>query len=92
LRALADHEDGFRLAEIDLELRGEGEIIGTRQHGATQFRVARLPEDAELLRAAHDHAERLLRADPELTAPEHALLAAALQAAYGAEALEPIPA
>ena len=34
LRALADHEDGFRLAEIDLELRGEGEIIGTRQHGA----------------------------------------------------------
>ena len=59
LRALADHDDGFRLAEIDLELRGEGEIIGTRQHGATQFRVARLPEDAELLRAAHDHAERL---------------------------------
>jgi ATP-dependent DNA helicase RecG len=92
LRALAEHEDGFRLAEIDLELRGEGEIIGTRQHGATQFRVARLPEDAELLRGAHDHAERILRADPELSAPEHALLAGALQAAYGAEALEPIPA
>jgi ATP-dependent DNA helicase RecG len=92
LRALAENEDGFRLAEIDLELRGEGEIIGTRQHGATQFRVARLPEDAELLRAAHDHAERILRADPELSAPEHALLASALQAAYGAEALEPIPA
>jgi ATP-dependent DNA helicase RecG len=92
LRALADHEDGFRLAEIDLELRGEGEIIGTRQHGATQFRVARLPEDAALLRAAHDHAERILRDDPELGTPEHALLAAALQAAYGAEALEPIPA
>jgi len=92
LRALAEHEDGFRLAEIDLELRGEGEIIGTRQHGATQFRVARLPEDADLLRAAHDHAERILRADPELSAPEHALLASALQAAYGAEALEPIPA
>jgi ATP-dependent DNA helicase RecG len=92
LRALAEHEDGFRLAEIDLELRGEGEIIGTRQHGATQFRVARLPEDAQLLRGAHDHAERILRADPELSAPEHALLAAALQAAYGAEALEPIPA
>jgi ATP-dependent DNA helicase RecG len=92
LRALAEHEDGFRLAEIDLELRGEGEIIGTRQHGATQFRVARLPEDADLLRAAHDHAERILRADAELSAPEHALLAAALQAAYGAEALEPIPA
>jgi ATP-dependent DNA helicase RecG len=92
LRALAEHDDGFRLAEIDLELRGEGEIIGTRQHGATQFRVARLPEDAALLRAAHDHAERILRADPELGTPEHALLAAALQAAYGADALDPIPA
>jgi ATP-dependent DNA helicase RecG len=92
LRALADHDDGFRLAEIDLELRGEGEIIGTRQHGMTHFRVASLPEDAPLLRAAHDHAERILGADPELGAPEHALLAAALESAYGAEALEPIPA
>ena len=92
LRALAEHDDGFRLAEVDLELRGEGEIIGTRQHGMTHFRVAKLPDDAELLRAAHDHAERILRADPELTAPEHVLIAAALEAAYGAEALEPIPA
>jgi ATP-dependent DNA helicase RecG len=92
LRALADHDDGFRLAEIDLDLRGEGEIIGTRQHGATQFRVARLPDDAALLRAAHDHAERILRTDPELGAPEHVLVATALEAAYGAEALEPIPA
>jgi len=92
LRAVADHDDGFRLAEIDLELRGEGEIIGTRQHGATQFRVARLPEDAALLRAAHDHAERMLRTDPELGGAVHVLVAAALEAAYGAEALEPIPA
>jgi ATP-dependent DNA helicase RecG len=92
LRALADHDDGFRLAEIDLELRGEGEIIGTRQHGMTHFRVARLPEDAALLRSAHDHAERILADDPELGAPEHVLLAAALESAYGAEALEPIPA
>ena len=92
LRALAEHQDGFRLAEIDLELRGEGEIIGTRQHGATQFRVAQLPDDAELLRAGHDHAAGILRADPELAEPEHALIATALQAAYGSEALEPIPA
>ena len=51
LRALAEHRDGFKLAEIDLELRGEGEMIGTRQSGLAQFRVARLPEDAELLDA-----------------------------------------
>jgi len=92
LRALAEHHDGFRLAEIDLELRGEGEIIGTRQHGAAEFRVARLPEDADLLERARARATELLDADPELTEPEHALLALALGRAYGAEALEPIPA
>jgi ATP-dependent DNA helicase RecG len=92
LRALAEHHDGFRLAEIDLELRGEGEIIGTRQHGLAEFRVARLPEDADLLDRARDYARAVLAADPELAAPEHALLAEALRAAYGAEALEPIPA
>jgi ATP-dependent DNA helicase RecG len=92
LRALAAHHDGFRLAEIDLELRGEGEIIGTRQHGLAEFRVARLPEDADLLDRARDYARAVLEVDPELAAPEHTLLAEALRAAYGAEALEPIPA
>ena len=92
LRALATHHDGFALAEIDLELRGEGEIIGTRQHGLAEFRVARLPEDAALLDRARTRAGELVDADPELEAPEHRLLADALGAAYGAEALEPIPA
>ena len=92
LAALAEHDDGFRLAEIDLELRGEGEVIGTRQHGLAQFRVARLPEDAALLERARDHAATILAADPELAEPEHALLGYALEAAYGAEALQPIPA
>ncbi len=78
LQALADHRDGFRLAEIDLELRGEGELTGTRQSGLARFRVARLPEDAALLARAHAHAERLLEHDPQLAAPEHALLAGAL--------------
>jgi ATP-dependent DNA helicase RecG len=92
MRALVEHQDGFRLAEIDLELRGEGEIVGTRQHGAAEFRVAHLPEDAELLDRARAQARALLDEDPELEAPEHALLALALGRAYGAEALEPIPA
>ncbi len=81
LRALAEHTDGFRLAEIDLELRGEGELTGTRQSGQARFAVARLPEDGPLLDRAHAWAERLLRADPALTAPEHALLADALRTA-----------
>jgi ATP-dependent DNA helicase RecG len=92
LRALAAHGDGFRLAEIDLELRGEGELVGTRQHGQVVFKVAELPRDAELLERAAHQAERLLDADPHLELPEHALLPEALRRAYGAEAEAPIPA
>jgi ATP-dependent DNA helicase RecG len=90
LRALAAEADGFRLAEIDLELRGEGELIGTRQHGLAQFRVAELPQDAELLERARIHSQRILSEDPELEQPENALLADALLAAFGAEAQAPI--
>ena len=61
LRALAGHTDGFTLAEIDLELRGEGELVGTRQHGQAQYRVAELPRDAELLERARRYAEAVDR-------------------------------
>jgi ATP-dependent DNA helicase RecG len=92
LRALAAHHDGFELAEIDLELRGEGEMLGTRQSGMQGFRFARLPADAELLERARMRARGILDDDPGLAAPEHALLDEALTAAYGPDALEPIPA
>jgi ATP-dependent DNA helicase RecG len=92
LQALAEHSDGFRLAEIDLELRGEGELTGVRQSGLAQFRVARLPEDAGLLGEARELAAGLYREDPDLEAPEHALLAGALRAVHGPDVLEPIPA
>ena len=49
LDAVAASNDGFKLAEVDLTLRGEGEILGTRQSGLPRFRVAELPEDASLL-------------------------------------------
>jgi ATP-dependent DNA helicase RecG len=92
LRALAENRDGFRLAEIDLRLRGEGELIGTRQHGQALFKVAELPADAELLERAVVCARRIMAADPLLELAEHALLLDALVAAYGAEAEAPIPA
>ncbi len=92
LRALAEHSDGFRLAEIDLELRSEGELVGTRQSGLRQFRIAQLPQDAALLERARSLAEALLARDPELRAPENVLLGDALRDGFGAEALEPIPA
>jgi len=90
LRALAANRDGFKLAEIDLELRGEGELVGTRQHGQTEFRVAELPRDAALLERAATHARSIVDSDPELDLPEHALLGDALEAVYGAEAAAPI--
>ncbi|HET6447570.1 MAG TPA: ATP-dependent DNA helicase RecG, partial [Conexibacter sp.] len=88
LKALAAHRDGFELAQIDLKLRKEGELIGgVRQHGLAQFTVAQLPDDELLLDRARRRAEAILQADPELESPEHALLALALHAAYGAEAM-----
>ncbi|HEY2436277.1 MAG TPA: ATP-dependent DNA helicase RecG [Solirubrobacteraceae bacterium] len=90
LRALHTHADGFRLAEIDLELRGEGELVGTRQHGLAELRFAELPRDAELLERSRIHAQRIESDDHELRLPEHALLADALRTRYGAEALAPI--
>jgi ATP-dependent DNA helicase RecG len=90
LNALAAHSDGFRLAEIDLELRGEGELVGVRQSGLAQFRVAELPRDRELQERARMRAEVIDADDPDLERPEHALLADALMGVFGAEALAPI--
>ena len=84
LEAIARESDGFRLAEIDLEIRGAGEILGTRQHGLPEFRVARLPDDAELL-------ERARRRADELADLDDPLLRGAVDARFGSE-LEPIPA
>ncbi len=92
LRALEGHGDGFELAEIDLRLRGEGELVGTRQHGAAEFAFAQLPRDAELLERARADAERIQGLDPDLRLPEHALLADVLRERYGEQALAPIPA
>ena len=91
LDAIANEDDGFRLAEVDLEIRGAGDVLGTRQHGLPELRVARLPEDTELLARARDRADELLRADPDLSEPEHALLRDAVGARFGSE-LDPIPA
>jgi ATP-dependent DNA helicase RecG len=92
LRAMVEHSDGFRLAEIDLGLRKEGELVGTRQSGVRQFEVATLPQDAQLLERARARAEAIVAADPDLSRPEHALLGAELERSFGAEVLEPIPA
>ncbi len=92
LRAVVKHTDGFKLAEIDLVLRREGDLVGTRQSGARSFEVACLPDDAALLERARARAEAIVAEDPELEGPEHVLLGQALAHAAGCEVLEPIPA
>ncbi len=69
LSALITESDGFRLAEIDLEMRGEGEVTGTRQHGLPGFRVARLPRDGDLLEAARSDLDRLVAEHGDLNSP-----------------------
>jgi ATP-dependent DNA helicase RecG len=67
LNVMRRTEDGFVIAEEDLRLRGGGEVLGTRQSGLPEFRVASLPEHQALLEAARDEARFRLTRDPELT-------------------------
>jgi ATP-dependent DNA helicase RecG len=66
LATMRETEDGFRIAEEDLKLRGEGDVLGTRQSGLPGFRVARIEIHRELLEAARDDAGLVLARDPEL--------------------------
>ena len=91
LEAIAKERDGFKLAEIDLQIRGAGEVLGTRQHGMPEFKVARLPEDVVLLERARERAGEVLAADPGLEQPENALLREATVARFGSD-MDPIPA
>jgi ATP-dependent DNA helicase RecG len=74
LKAMESTNDGFKLAELDLEQRGPGEFLGSRQSGFADLRMARLT-DIRLIEKARRQAESLFEADPELSSPEHALLA-----------------
>ncbi len=66
LKIMRETEDGFRIAEEDLKLRGEGEILGTRQSGAPGFQIAQMEHHGDLLEMARDDARLILTKDPEL--------------------------
>lgn len=66
LNILRDSEDGFRIAEEDLKLRGAGELLGTRQSGLPEFRMVDLAQHGDLLATARDDARLILETDPEL--------------------------
>jgi ATP-dependent DNA helicase RecG len=91
LRAVERESDGFKLAEVDLSLRGEGEVLGTRQHGLPRFAIAELPEDTPTLVAARDEVLALLRQHGSLDTPELGPLLEAARRRFGAGAADPIP-
>jgi ATP-dependent DNA helicase RecG len=83
LEAIGRTDDGFEIAELDLAIRGPGELFGSRQSGLPPFRVADLEHDMELLRLARRDAKAMVERDPGLDAPEHALLRRKIMRTYG---------
>ena len=63
--------DGFQIAEVDLKLRGPGDLMGKQQSGVLSLKIADLVKDSQLLKVARDYATDLIRVDPELTDPAH---------------------
>ena len=82
LKTLAGTNDGFQIAQADLEQRGPGDFFGSRQHGLPQLRLASLTGDMELLAQAQQAARELLEADPDLSKPENAPVLARVRALF----------
>jgi ATP-dependent DNA helicase RecG len=83
LTAVASTNDGFVLAEKDLEIRGEGTVFGTRQAGITDLKVAQLTRDLPIVLEAREAAFELVDHDPKLMRPEHVLLRGEVARRFG---------
>jgi len=79
--------DGFKIAEYDLEIRGPGEFMGSKQSGLPGFKMANLVRDFEILKQARDAAFELLAQDPKLSKMENKLIREELLKSYGPNAL-----
>jgi ATP-dependent DNA helicase RecG len=80
---MEETNDGFRIAEEDLAIRGPGEFMGTRQAGLPDFRVASIIRDGRILSDAKTDAFALVEDDPRLEKPEHLLLRETLLQRWG---------
>jgi ATP-dependent DNA helicase RecG len=83
LEAFVGTSDGFKLAELDFELRGPGDLLGTRQHGLPPLRIADLVRDAQVLEEARRDAQQLVAVDPGLALPDHERLRSMTLRRYG---------
>lgn len=80
--AMVSCDDGFKLAQLDLASRREGDVLGTRQHGMAHLRLANVVDDAQLVECAHEDARAILAADPTLSASQNTALAADINAVF----------
>jgi len=74
LQTMTQTNDGFQIAEVDLKLRGPGDIMGTQQSGLLNLKIADVVKDNSILQSARHHAIRLLKKDPNMEQSEHAML------------------
>ncbi|WP_026839155.1 ATP-dependent DNA helicase RecG [Gillisia sp. JM1] len=74
LQTMVSTNDGFELAEVDLKLRGPGDLMGTQQSGVLNLKIADIVKDNQILKSARDYAKRLLTEDPNLELPEHKMV------------------
>ncbi|MBR3551536.1 MAG: ATP-dependent DNA helicase RecG [Bacteroidales bacterium] len=79
LDAMVETNDGFEIANFDLQLRGPGDIQGTRQSGMLDFKIADLTKDEKLVAYTRNYAQQILEKDPDLSLPEHERLAETLE-------------
>ena len=72
---MCETNDGFRIAEADLKLRGPGDLEGTQQSGmAFDLKIANIARDGALVQLARDEAQKIVERDPDCNLPEHAML------------------
>lgn len=83
LKIMSETNDGFKIAEKDLEIRGPGDIEGTKQSGVLNFKLANIIQDKQILEIAREIAGRIIDEDPELNQPEHLTLKNYLQIQKG---------
>ncbi|MGI6204346.1 MAG: ATP-dependent DNA helicase RecG [Anaerovoracaceae bacterium] len=83
---LVGTNDGFRIAEKDLELRGPGEVFGTRQHGVPDVALTEMVRHTDVMEELRGDAMRLIREDPDLSMPDHAGLREKVESVFGGHA------
>jgi len=79
---IARETDGFKIADLDLELRGPGDLFGVRQHGMAEFRLADPSKHMDILKMANSDARKLIERDPVLSLPEHMPLLRMIEGSY----------